>query len=351
MKKVKVKQSKKKIGSNDLSSIFNQLTGATGGNPKIVGEKYKDICEMISSFVTAWEIFLNSKYIDIIRSDISGSIKDIELFVIEGNRLLASRIKPEENKIQTNFKLNSKKECKELTYLYNPEELTKAYAILKESPTFTHILKTLSNIKLLLDEDCNNRNSLIQCLGLKEMLSETFITQAKSSTKLLPFSSIDFKYVYEKYAVDNVEFKKLLLVTLHFSYVSAREMYKTYVKPDIDVDEFVNAFKDKLGEVKVVIQGCDKAFECLDRSMKMFKENFDKYYKDFITTNNPNVIFESFIEDVKNNNKNNPSVMVGFKKIVEFIKQKMPIDQQNKDMVNKLFTVSDQIFKDVPNND
>ncbi len=331
-------------GDNGIKKIFNQMTGVEDADPAIIGEKYEAMCEAMDKFVNAWEIFLSSPLCESLSVEAGAAIEDIRKFVRESRETLEVKLKIHNEKIQTDFNRPLIEELHDMANKYDSANLNKTYRELKNSNLSKYIIVTFSHIKTLLKEDAVRRRAILTCLDDPNNLSNTFITQAASSTKILNFSNLDFKFIYNLYNVDVKKFDNFILTLLRVSYLRGNDLYKILNRPDIDVDKFVEAFGKKLEDIKKIIPDCNKAFDCLRKSLKLLKKKFGDYHQEFVKTDNPNIIFELFVEDIKKQNENNPLLLVQFKKIVGYIKSNMPKNMQDNPAVRNLYNMSDKIF-------
>lgn len=331
----------KKVGDNTLVSIFNQMTGTEDADPIIIESKFDNIRKYLSDLLNAWRMFYNSPLTDGPKKDFKKGFKEIYDFLNEGLETMKTNLKEETSRMKTNFQGSLFEELYEMGTKYNAKELNVEYKKLRKSNTLKHCLITLNNLKSLLDEDKRISGDIFSCLDLENNMSNRFIVKTNLDTKILSFSCLDFKMLYDAY--DNLDM--LILTALRITYLTANEIYKIFISPDIDIDKLISAFRDKLKSMKNVIPGCDKAFKCLEKSLKLLKNNFSNYYKKFMVTNNPGIIFETFLADVAEKNKGDPTIMVQFKKITAFIKKNMPVEVRNNPQVGKLWDISDKLFE------
>lgn len=344
---MKAKVVKKKIGDDTILHLFNQMTGTEDADPILIERKYDNMKFHLGKIVGAWSIFCQSGFAKDMERELDKGLKDIQIFVDESQKLLDKELRIETNKIKTVFDNPLIDELYELGSKYNPKELNEAYRELKTSKLLQQIIITLDNIKTLLEDDKTRFNRHFTCLDIPNALDNTFIVKTELDTKILGFSCLDFQFLYKVYENLVPQFDKLILFALRVTYVNALEVYKIFVSPDIDIEKFVKAFGEKMEGIKKVIPGCDKAFKTLNKSLNLLRENFDVYYKKFMTTNNPSIIFESFLADVQEKNKNDISVMVQFKKIVAYIRKNLPPNMRQNPTVEKLWSISEKLFEKV----
>lgn len=341
-----IKKIKKKFDNKDLIKFFNQMTGVEDSDPTIIESKYDSLMYQMQLFLKAWDIFCASPFSQIVLAkDFNLAFEGIQKFVDEGKIYLKSlELVENPNKFKTTFTDSLADDVKEIVTKYDPALLNKNYREMKTGAFTTHVIKTLSIIKTLHEADKKKHNKFIGCLDNPETLSNTFFTKTELDTKLLSFSSLDFKFLYTALNKRVSEFDELVLRILRVTYMSATECYKIITTPDINVEKFVEAFSKKLKEAEKHIPNCGEAFKLLQKSLNLLKKNFDTYYMKYMQTNNPSVIFESFLEDVTSKTKKK-NVLGQFNKIVEFVKQNIPEGHKNTFAVNQLFKYTDELLK------
>ena len=345
--KSKTKLVKKKIGDDTILKLFNQMTGVEDADPVLIEKKYDNMRFYMKKIITAWSIFIESKHAEAIRKEFPKGYEEILEFVKSGREFLSKTLQEETNKTKTEFTEDLFNDLYDMSSKYNSKELNEAYRELKSSKILQHIIVTLENLKLLLEDDKNRTGVIFGCLDIHTDLRNTFFTKTELDTKILSFSVLDFQFMYKMFDPVDEEFNKLTLYALYITYINSYEIYKIFITPDIDIEKFVKAFGEKLEEIKKVIPNCGEAFKTLSKSLNLLRKNFGVYYKKFMTTNNPSIIFESFLADVQERNKNNITIMSQFKNIVSYIKKNLPQSVQSNPAVSKLWNLSDKIFDNI----
>lgn len=342
---------KKKIGgdNDEILKLFNTMLGLEDADPVLIEPKYENLLESMTKIVHAWNIFYKSSVCQNIIIPHTQCGVELESFIATSFKFLESqKLAPEENKIQTKFSNSLETDLYELGSKYNKVALNKAYRELKNSDLMKHFTITLNNIKILLEDDRLRTGAIFSCLDVPQSLSASFIKKTALNTKILNWCSLDFGFLYSNLIEYEKEFNDIVLMALRITYINACECYKILMQPDIDIDKFVDAFGKKLDEVKNVIGQCDSAFKVLKKSLGLLKRNFSEYYKKFATTGgNPGVIFENFLSDVASKNKNNPAVLVQFKKIIGYIKNNLPNDLKQNTSVQHLWNISEELFNNM----
>jgi len=338
-----MKVQKKKLSNNKLMKFFNQMIGNEDCDPILIENKYSNYIYNLEKIISAWEIFISSEFSRSIYNETIG-LQQIQSFIEEGRKILNLKLKEEEIKSTSNSEKESLFESLfELGTKYNTKELNNTYKIIKNSVVIKQIITTYKNILVLLEDDKQRSGRKISCLDLPSNLSKEFIINTSLSTEILDFSILDFKYLYDKYE-DDVSLNKLVLYTLCVTYRFGADIYKTFMSPDIDIKQFVEEFGKKLDDMKKVMPNCHKAFKALKKSLHLLENNFESYYKEFMKTQNPGIIFESFFSDVQKKNQNNIALMQEFKLIIEYVKKNMPKNGKNMEGIDDLWKMSDKIF-------
>lgn len=140
--------------------------------------------------------------------------------------------------------------------------------------------------------------------------------------------------------------KNFLLMVLKKMYEISHAMYETLMKPDIDVNEFVEVIMSSIDTVKKQIPRCDQAFQKIIESVGLLKGNFNNYYKDFTVSGNPTIIMENFVLDVSKNTKATPAITQQFRKIISHYK-KVASQQATNPKLKSLFAQVDANFREL----
>ena len=317
----KVKVIKQNVDQQGLSEMFNQLLGDEKSlDINIIKDKYNRLKSDVERVYKLLESFRNTVYnkvlkdqnnIDIYRKNIDGFITD----------------------------------CKDLF----PEDLTdseiiKFYKNIKEHKIIKdciHICKNLIIYKKYIEDNDN--------------LSDVFIKSSKTHDLIIfPFCNFDIKFIYTIVKVDD-SIKKYLLIFMNMLYNTCYDIYQIVTSPDIDISKFSDIIVESIKQARKMIPRANKAFKKIEESVELLKDNFQNYYKDFITTKNPTIIIENFILDVSKENSGEIDVDLArqFKKIVMFYQKKSqgkikdPRINQLFEMLNKNFDMLNVKDKDV----
>jgi len=101
-----------------------------------------------------------------------------------------------------------------------------------------------------------------------------------------------------------------------------------------------------IDDVKKQIPRCDQAFNKISESVGLLKGNFNSYYKDYISSNNPTIIMENFVLDVSKNTRASPVLTAQFRKIIAHYR-KIASQQANNPKLQTLFQQVDKNFQEL----
>lgn len=286
MPKVKIK--KKQIKDEGITQMFNQMLGVDGVNPDIVIPKYKTISTKIKAVIKLLRF----------------SVEDT--FSKFGDQ------KDSSDKILTYC--NTLSEIKFLDTKDNsPENITlmaNHYVKLKSNNDIRFLILTCKNLityKNFLNDLEDNGSFILREPGF------TFCP--------FPFSDLNIKAIWQNKNV-TIKIKKYILTVMRIMLNNCMVIYKTLTSPDVDVSEFSEIIVKSIANIKKQIPRCEKAFDQIEKSISLLENNFDGYYKDFIQSQNPSTIIESFVIDVSDSTKADPQTTRQFRKIINFYREK-----------------------------
>ncbi len=139
--------------------------------------------------------------------------------------------------------------------------------------------KTLDNISCIID-------------------SEDFLL-----TSWKPISPISFcaKMIMENY-INNDDVKKIIS-SLKLTLNITTDIEQIICEPLIDKEEMLKSIKYILDVITSKIGRCDEAVNILLNSTSIFSDNYEKYYKEFIISDNSQVFLTSFMSDIIHDTK------------------------------------------------
>uniref|UniRef100_U9TXW9 Uncharacterized protein n=1 Tax=Rhizophagus irregularis (strain DAOM 181602 / DAOM 197198 / MUCL 43194) TaxID=747089 RepID=U9TXW9_RHIID len=175
-------------------------------------------------------------------------------------------------------------------------------------------------------------------------LCDQFLTgNAGLSYAPLPnLPGLNFKQIYISTRLDEND-RRLLLLVLHKLLVCSYDVYKLASSPDVNVDEFVEVIKTSIEEVRRHLPRCEMAFDKILTSVDTFKENFEKYYHDYIVSNNPTSIMENFIFDVSKTSDLSPDMTRQFQQIIAYYRKLAPLQTADPRLQNLFHHVDKNI--------
>lgn len=373
MSGVKVRKLKTVIKNDDLTSLFNQMTGTTEPEPDIALEKYKNIHACVDKICTVLSKFTDGPCPTIFSGMVNAiSFIEIRKFVIatknEMDSLRASPpayehpgvLKSDANEFdKAAHKLAIFKAGMPTSVIDDPDFMEK-YKSLKTANCIQQIILSARNIKQLLEASMANQPMPASVstthpkpmvggaskaraaaaipakkhdLEDKTNLSDKFIVDAPGlDIKLFTFSSFNFKIVMINDKLSK-EVRDYMLQMLRYFYEQSQTLIKIITSPDMDMDKFANTFIKSIEDLRKYIPRCDRAFNKLRDSIGIMKSNFGNYYKDFVImqTASPTVILESYIQDVAKSSKMDAVLLRQFRTIVSFCRVNM---DKNKHKIN-----------------
>ena len=202
---------------------------------------------------------------------------------------------------------------------------------------------------------CKNLIIYKKYIENNDNLSDNFIKSSKTHELVIfPFCNFDIKFIYTIVKIDD-SIKKYLLIFMNMLFNTSYDIYQIITSPDIDISNFSDIIVDSIKQAKKMIPRANKAFRKIEESVELLKDNFQNYYKDFITTKNPTIIIENFILDVSKENSGEVDIELArqFKKIVMFYQKKSqgkikdPRVNQLFEMLNKNFDMLNIKEKDI----
>jgi hypothetical protein len=127
-----------------------------------------------------------------------------------------------------------------------------------------------------------------------------------------------------------------------------RRIYDCRKRPDIDIKEMFKMIMKFIGTMKKDVPGCERAMELMERSSKLFEENYIDYYKTMIKTGSPISMIENFTADViKDNNNGSIKDLLQLKKLSRFLRKMIAkqgaVPENVRKMMDKLENVFDSI--------
>jgi len=215
------------------------------------------------------------------------------------------------------------------------------YQVLKESFVIEEYLKVCKALRA--GEDC---------IKDRTNLSDTFIKRAVGDDLVIfEFCKINFKHLFSHILSENIPDKKELsdaktyiLLTFNMLYITTQDIYNIVSSPDVDIDKLSELIVQAIGAAKKQIPRCDKAFRLIENSVDLLKNGMSGYYKDFVASGNPTVIFENFINDLSGDLHIDTQTMGQFKRIIFHFRKRAESMPQANAKLNGVFGTLDKIM-------
>lgn len=319
MSRVKVKSAKQQIQDKGVVSMFNKMLGAEDADASIVLPKYKEISDNVSSFITIITMAVERVLMKAFPEQESACTE-----ILEYARILGA-----------------------IEFIDVPCASDRTDVVDKEICKHYTDLKSDHHIKTMI-LTCKNLIEYKQYLSSGDHSDGTFIARIPGlSFTPFPFSRLDIKQLWASPCI-TAKIKEYILMVLKITMDVSISIYKTLTSPDIDVAEFSKAIIGSISKVKKMIPRCEKAFAKIEESVQLLEGNFGGYYKDFIQSQNPSTIIESFVIDVSSAGAADPQTTQQFRKIIEYYRKathgkiKDPNIKKVFDMLNDNFSMMEK---------
>lgn len=311
----KAKVIKQAVNQEGLNDIFGQLLGDEKSlDINIVKDKYNKLKTNVERVSKFFESFKNTIYGKILHDDpnISNYIKNIDGFIDD---------------------------CKHTVNIdVDDSNITRYYLSLKDNKIIADCIHICKNLIIYKKYISDNEN-----------LSDSFLKSSKTKDlSIFPFCNFDIKFLYLFGKIDD-SVKKYILIFLNMLFNTTYEIYQIVTTPDIDIKKFSEIIIQTISQTKKMIPRTGKAFKKIEESVELLQNNFNDYYKDFISTKSASSIITSFLMDCQASNKNdNEQVDVElarqFMRITAFYR-KQSAGKINDPRINQIFELLDKNFK------
>lgn len=222
------------------------------------------------------------------------------------------------------------------------DNLVHIYQALKDSFAVEEYLKVCKALRQ--GEDCIKDRCSLSDKFIKRSVGEDFY--------VFDFAKINFKHLFthileenfpEKDELDGC--KQYILVMCNMLYITTQDIYSIVTSPDVDIDKLSELIIKAITAAKKQVPRCDKAFRLIENSVDMLKNGMSSYYKDFVASGNPAVIFENFINDISSDLHIDTTTLGQFKRIIfHFRKQANSMPKKNTKL-DGVFTTLDKIME------
>lgn len=338
MSKIKIKSKvvKSTLQNKDVIDMFHGVIGTDGASISIIHPKYELIETNVKRFLQVLDILHNVKFMCYFES-----FRDnLDMYLFSLRRQFAEAFKAPS--LEPYFAASG-----ELVHKLAPVSRDYSKVPVDIVNVFNEIYSEVKKCNLIntIIETCKNLIQYKKSIEDINDLKDKFLLKGGMNFSPLPFLIFNFKKIYidDRLSEDNKDF---ILTILHKLYTISHEIYDTLSSPDIDVNEFVTIIMSSIDDVKKQIPRCDQAFNKISESVGLLKGNFNSYYKDYISSNNPTIIMENFVLDVSKNTRASPVLTAQFRKIISHYR-KIASQQANNPKLQTLFQQVDKNFQEL----
>jgi len=298
---------------HEVNDMFNQLLGNEDSlDIEIVKDKYNKLKNEIEKVYKLLESFKKTIYLKVLKDldNINMYIKNIDGFIEDAKTIIPDHIED--------------------------DKLIRHYLNIKENK----IIKDSINI-------CKNLIIYKKYIEDNEKLNDNFIKSSKTKElQIFPFCNFDIKTIYYYNKIDN-SVKKYLLIFLNMIYTATYEIYNIITSPDIDISKFSNIIIESIKKSQKMIPRAGRAFKKIEQSVQMLQDNFASYYQDMVQLKSPEVLLESFVQDVARSDDSENGVDLElaqqFKRIAMFYR-KQSAGRVKDPRINQIFSMLDHNF-------
>lgn len=326
----RIKQIKEILGNDnpggDLNSMFEEMMGMKDSDVNIILPKFVKTRNLTRHVYKILTQFSNFTPLRMDFPELEDALNQIKVF--------ADQIKE-----SICFKDTGSDDAEETEDMYKTvtkETLNALYKKLKENSIIKQLIVLCGKLKphSKYFEDMNN-------------LKDNFIGQEPGlSFVIFPFSTLDLKKLW---ASNNIKIvvKKYILTILCILYKDLFNIYKITTSPDVNIESFTSILLDSIKKLRRQpgLDRCKNAFNKIEDSVGILKNNFDDYYRESIASENPNMLVESFIVDVSNQSNADARLTREFREIIKYMHKAGAQNGRNKDpKVQKIFSMLNQSF-------
>jgi hypothetical protein len=340
MSKIKIKSKvvKSTLQNKDVIDMFHGVIGTDGASISIVHPKYQLIEKNVKRFLQILDMLYNEKFLD----NFTTFKDNLDMYLFSLRRQFVSSFNA------PNID-NFLSKGNEIVHRLSPVIIDYSGVPVETVNSFNEIYTEMKKCSLINTIIVTCKNLIPHKKSIEDVneLKDKFLLKGGLNFAPLPFLIFNFKQIYidDRLSEENKDF---LLVILHKLYTISHEIYDTISSPDIDVNEFVTIIMNSIDDVKKHIPRCDQAFNKIAESVDLLRGNFNSYYKDYISSNNPTIIMENFVLDVSKNTRASPILTAQFRKIISHYR-KIASQQASNPKLQTLFQQVDKNFQELEN--
>ncbi len=320
-KQYKVVSGNGDIDQNELMDMFQQLTGdPTKLDPEIVKDKYE---RLKNDIIRCNKLVLKFKeaVLDRLHTKVG-----IDSFFDREVRELTEFVKQVDSYLDTDV---------------TPDNLVHVYQALKDSFIVEEYLKVCKALRS--GEDCIKDRCSLSDRFIKRAVGEEFY--------VFDFAKINFKHLFTHILEENFPeadelngCKQYILVMCNMLYITTQDIYNIVTTPDVDIDKLSELIITAITAAKKQVPRCDKAFRLIENSVDMLKNGMSSYYKDFVASGNPAIIFENFINDISNDLHIDTQTLGQFRRIIFHFRKQANSMPKKSAKLDGVFSTLDKIM-------
>ncbi len=137
-----------------------------------------------------------------------------------------------------------------------------------------------------------------------------------------PFTTLNIKHIF---ALDDVQDNiiQFFMTVFNKAFELSYSLYNEVIAPDVDMKQFVGVLLSNIEEIqkRPELSRCKKAFQKIHDSIGLLQDNFNDYYRDFITTKDSTIIMQHFILDVGKKTSSDPETTRQFREIINYYRK------------------------------
>jgi hypothetical protein len=315
MDKVKTKV-KKSIDTNSLKRMMS----LDQYDPVIVESKYESLYNHSINYYKIIMMFFKS---NIVLSNLNVmrelNERNIDFYKVKSEFRITA--------IEKKYKIEhskSKVKSMEDTSDYDSNQLIDTYKAMCEDPIIKEIISSYKILKSYEEQILKNDRDFFN----------SFIDPRMD---LFCFGKFNMKELFN--IGDNDNHKNFIMIIITKIFKISNEIYSLLTTPNIHVEKMFVMIDEICESTSREIKGVNKALTYLRESKDVMTENFNKYFITLKMTNNPSILLESFVENIKEKNdiKEDADVSKQFKKIVGHYKQKFNGINMKNSGINEIF--------------
>lgn len=309
------------IDQEELMNMFQQLTGdPTKLDPTIISDKFerlKNAIQRCNKLLRKFKLAILDRLVTKIGVDpfFDCEIKNLDEFLTRSENYISDEV--------------------------TPDNMIHLYQATKESFVVEEYLRV-----------CKSLRQCSECIKDRTNLSDKFILRAVGDELILfPFAKFNFKHLFNHILAENItdakelsDAKTYILLTLNMLYITTQDIYSVVSTPDVDISKLSEMIVQAIGAAKKQIPRCDRAFRLIENSVDMLKNGMGSYYKDFVASGNPAVIFENFISDLSNDLDIDTQTMSQFKRIIFHFRKRAESMPKKAVQLSGVFSTLDKIM-------